>query len=115
MPGNNPIANISPLTPPDRQKLELAAIHVMKFRHLRARDQDPALQARTKAFETAFGMQLEVPEVFDFRNESDTTLSSYGLQRGQTNGLGWQCLAARRLIEKGVRFVELIDAGSANN
>ena len=63
----------------------------------------------------AFGMQMAVPEVFDMSQESDATLESYGLQRGQTTGFGWQCLSARRLIEKGVRFVELIDTGSSGN
>lgn len=115
IPGANPIANISPRVPKHRQQLELAALKAMNTQHLRARDDDPNLQSRMQSFETAFGMQMEVPEVFDFSRESDGTLASYGLQRGQTNGFGWQCLAARRLIEKGVRFVELIDTGSSGN
>src|SRR5690606_258078 len=41
--------------------------------------------------------------------------SLYGLERGQTTGFGWQCLVARRLVERGVRFVELIDRGASNN
>jgi len=60
-----------------------------------------------QTFETAFGMQMAVPDAFDFKQESDATLEGYGLKRGQTTGFGWQCLAARRLIERGVRFVEL--------
>jgi uncharacterized protein (DUF1501 family) len=47
--------------------------------------------------------------------ESDATLKLYGLPRGSTQGFAWQCLVARRLVERGVRFVELIDVGSANN
>ncbi len=43
------------------------------------------------------------------------TLTSYGVNRDQKSGFGWQCLAARRLIERGVRFVELIDTGSSGN
>ena len=58
---------------------------------------------------------MAVPDAFDFARESDATLADYGLERGQTTGFGWQCLAARRLIERGVRFVELIDTGSARN
>src|SRR5262249_8921354 len=50
-----------------------------------------------------------------FSKESESTLSLYGLKRGQTSGFGWQCLAARRLVERGVRFVELIDTGSSGN
>jgi hypothetical protein len=60
-------------------------------------------------------MQMAVPDAFDLAMESDQTLQSYGLQRGQTSGFGWQCLAARRLVERGVRFVELIDTGSSAN
>jgi uncharacterized protein (DUF1501 family) len=83
--------------------------------HLAARSHDPQLLSRLQTFETAFGMQMAVPEAFDLAAESDNTLASYGLQRGQTTGFGWQCLAARRLVERGVRFVELIDTGSSGN
>ena len=68
-----------------------------------------------KSFETAFGMQAEMPEVFDLSKESAATLNLYGLERGSTAGFAWQCLIARRLAERGVRFVELIDSGSSNN
>ena len=47
------------------------------------------------------------------RRKSDATLNLYGLPRGSTQGFGWQCLVARRLVERGVRFVELIDTGSS--
>ena len=57
-------------------------------------------------------MQQEAPEAFDLSSETDATLDLYGLTRGQTTGFGWQCLVARRLAERGVRFVELIDTGS---
>jgi hypothetical protein len=60
-------------------------------------------------------MQLEAPEAFDLSKEDDGTLALYGLKRGQTTGFGWQCLVARRLSERGVRFVELIDTGSSGN
>ena len=68
-----------------------------------------------KSFETAFGMQAEMPEVFDLSKETDQTLKLYGLERGSTQGFAWQCLVARRLAERGVRFVELIDVGSSDN
>jgi uncharacterized protein (DUF1501 family) len=60
-------------------------------------------------------MQAEMPEVFDLSKESDATLKLYGLERGSTKGFAWQCLVARRLAERGVRFVELIDVGSSDN
>ena len=56
-----------------------------------------------------------MPEVFDFSKESDETLKLYGLERGQNSGFAWQCLVARRMAERGVRFIELIDTGSNKN
>ncbi len=115
MPGAVPIDNVEPRIPTDRQRLELAALREMNAGHLANRGNDPRLLARLQTFETAFGMQMAVPDVFDFAEEKDTTLASYGLERSQTTGFGWQCLAARRLVERGVRFVELIDTGSSGN
>jgi uncharacterized protein (DUF1501 family) len=97
------------------QELELAALTERNAVHLAARAGDPQLAARMLAFETAAGMQLAVPDAFDFSKESDATLALYGLKRGQPTGFGWQCLAARRLAERDVRFIELIDVGSSNN
>ena len=76
---------------------------------------DPMLDARIKSYETAFGMQMTMPQVLDLRKESDATLKLYGMERGTTTGFGWQCIVARRMIEQGVRFVELIDTGSSKN
>jgi hypothetical protein len=59
--------------------------------------------------------QQEMPDVHDLARETDATLALYGLERGQTQGFAWQCLVARRMVERGVRFVELIDSGSSNN
>ena len=60
-------------------------------------------------------MQREAPEAFDLSGETEATLRLYGVERGATSGFGWQCLVARRLAERGVRFLELIDVGSNNN
>ena len=116
VPGAEPVANIARRAPSQRlQELELAALARMNEQHLSQRPQDPLLAARIQSFETAFGMQSEMPEVFDLSKEDDQTLAMYGLQRGSTQGFAWQCLVARRLAERGVRFVELIDVGSSNN
>lgn len=114
-PGAEPVANVRARVPGDRQRLELAALQKLNEAHLDYRREDAELMARMESFETAFGMQMAVPEVFDFSQETAETLALYGLQAGQTEGFGWQCLAARRLVERGVRFVELIDTGSSNN
>lgn len=116
MPGTEPVANLSRRVPTSlRQELELAALKEVNEAHRASRLDDPQLATRIKAFETAHGMQSEMPAALDLAQESDDTLALYGLARGQTDGFGWQCLAARRLVERGVRFVELIHTGSSGN
>jgi hypothetical protein len=93
------------------QEGELELLAAYNRDHQVGRESDAALAARIRSFETAFGMQKEAPEAFDLSKESDATLRLYGLERGKTTGFGWQCLVARRLAERGVRFVELIERG----
>src|SRR5918993_1450513 len=97
------------------QEMELDLLDRFNRRHQQGRPTDPLLAGRIRSFETAFGMQREMPEVLDLSGETDATLRLYGLERGSTEGFGWQCLVARRMAERGVRFVELIDSGSSNN
>jgi hypothetical protein len=114
--GAEPIPDLRRRSPSqDVQQLELGLLDQFNRKHQRTHADNPALAARIKSFETAFGMQKEMPEVLDFSRESDATLALYGLERGSTKGFAWQCLMARRLVERGVRFVELIDTGSSNN
>jgi hypothetical protein len=116
VPGAEPVANLRPrVASTRRQQMELDAMRAFNEAHRETRPDDPALAARIKSFETAFGMQAEMPAAFDLSKESDDTLALYGLKRGQTDGFGWQCLVARRLVERGVRFVELIHTGSSGN
>lgn len=114
--GPEPIPNLSRRSPSMAvEEMELSLLDRLNRRHQQSRATDPVLAARIKSFETAFGMQQAMPEVLDLSKESDATLKLYGLERGRTKGFGWQCLVARRLVERGVRFVELIDVGSSNN
>ena len=115
VPGPQPIANVKPRVGMSRQELELAALRRLNRQHLARRSGHALAEARIKSFETAFGMQMAAPEAFDLSGESDATHELYGLERGSTAGFAWQCLAARRLVERGVRFVELIDTGSSGN
>ena len=115
VPGSNPVPNITPRVSGKLQELELAALRRRNQQHLARQPANPELAARMRAFETAFGMQMAVPEAFDFTRETDATHELYGLKSGQNNGFGWQCLAARRLAERGVRFIELIHTGSSGN
>jgi hypothetical protein len=68
---------------------------------------DPQLRARIKSYELAFRMQTAVPEVVRFDDESAATKKLYGLENPATKAFGEQCLAARRLVERGVRFVQV--------
>jgi hypothetical protein len=116
VPGADPVANIHRRVASEHlQELELGLMARMNREHLASRGDNPLLNARIKSFETAFGMQAEMPDVFDLSKETDATLKLYGLERGSTKGFAWQCLVARRLAERGVRFVELIDVGSSDN
>ena len=112
LPGSEPISHMSRRTSAEQQRTELDLLEYFNRQHLKGREQDSNLAARIKSFETAFGMQAEAPEAFDLARETDATLKMYGLERGSTEGFGWQCIVARRLIERGVRFVELIDGGT---
>src|SRR5262249_39408655 len=116
LPGPEPIPNMNRrLDSAEAQRLELGLIQNLNRRHLKTRANDPNLSARIQSFETAFGMQQAAPEAFDLTKESDATLQLYGLERGHPQGFAWQCLMARRLAERGVRFIELIDSGANNN
>ena len=68
---------------------------------------DPALRARVKSYELAFRMQMAVPNVINFDTETQRTHQQYGLDQKETATFGQQCLTARRLVEQGVRFVQI--------
>jgi hypothetical protein len=67
---------------------------------------DSRLEARIQSFELAFRMQMEAPAALDLTDESQSTLKLYGVDNGPTDNFGRQCLLARRLVERGVRFVQ---------
>jgi uncharacterized protein (DUF1501 family) len=68
---------------------------------------DSALDARIKAYELAFRMQKSLPEVLDFARESEETKKLYGIDQPATRDFGMQMLAARRMVERGVRFIQV--------
>jgi uncharacterized protein (DUF1501 family) len=75
--------------------------------HLAARDYDDELLARVAAYELAFRMQAAAPELVELNTESADTLRMYGVDRPATQEFGTRCLLARRMIERGVRFVQV--------
>ncbi len=116
VPGAEPIPNLQRRTKQEGlQELELQLAEALNKKHLAANGNDSDLAARIKSFETAFHMQAAAPEAFDIAQEPDETLELYGMKRGDTQSFGWQCLVARRLAERGVRFIELIDRGASDN
>ncbi len=83
----------------------------MNRRHLQARGDSDLLAARVRSYELAARMQLAVPEVTNFSGETRATHALYGLDRPETADFGRSCLLARRLLERGVRFVQLFSGG----
>jgi hypothetical protein len=102
-----PIDNLAGERPAAEQRTSLDFLRRANERHAQARPDDSALEARIASFELAFRMQTEAPEAFDVERESEATKRLYGLHRKETETYGRQCLMARRLVERGVRFVEV--------
>jgi hypothetical protein len=112
---NHPIANLhDPAGDLNRQRAKLDALRQLNELHERDRAVNGQLEARIAAFELAFRMQREAPEAFDLSRESAAVHTLYGTDRPATELFGRQCLLARRLIERGVRFVQLFDAPENN-
>ncbi len=115
-PGDSPVLNLA--TPKEvgdvRQKAKLDLIGKLNDIHKRERPGDAELDARQAAYELAFKMQAEAPGVVDLSKEDEKTKEAYGLNRKETADFGHRCLLARRLVERGVRFVQVYcGAGSA--
>jgi hypothetical protein len=90
----------------EQQRFELEMLQKMNRRHAGRSGDDPELDARIGALELAFRMQAEAPEAFEVDKEPEATKQLYGLDNETTRDFGWQCLLARRLSERGVRFVQ---------
>jgi len=99
----HPPANISPA----QQRATLELLRSVNRRHLAARDGDDQLAARIASYELAFRMQMAAPQVINLREETRETKSLYGLDEPVTREFGERCLLARRMVERGVRFVQL--------
>jgi Protein of unknown function (DUF1501) len=105
---SNPIRNLkNSQVNPDRQRSELDALRRLNEMHLARRPDDSRLSARIESFELAYRMQSEAPDAFDISRETEATKRMYGIANAATEVFGRQCLLARRLVERGVRFVQL--------
>lgn len=89
------------------QRKTLDLIQDLNRRHLAPRAGDDVLEARLASYELAYRMQATAPDAVDFAQESAATKKLYGIGEAQTDDFGRKCLLARRLVERGVRFIQL--------
>lgn len=112
-PTGTPILDLNPPEGVSRQaqRKELDLLARLNDEHLRERPGGAELAARAETYELAYRMQSEAPEAVDIEQETAATLQSYGVDREPTSEFGRNCLIARRLVERGVRFVQLYSGG----
>jgi uncharacterized protein (DUF1501 family) len=113
-------APILDLAPPDDMSLEsqralLDALRTENSAHLLSRGDNSELAARIASYELAWKMQEHAPEAVDLARETAETQALYGLDNPRTADFGRRCLLARRLVERGVRFVQLYSGGAHND
>jgi Protein of unknown function (DUF1501) len=107
--GPEPIANLYPPkgVSKARQLGKLDLLNRLNRRHTVGRERYTDLEARIASYELAFRMQAEAPDAVDLARETQATRRLYGLDRKETEAMGRNCLLARRLVERGVRFVQI--------
>ncbi|QDV24851.1 DUF1501 domain-containing protein [Aureliella helgolandensis] len=113
-PTGSPILDLAPqgFKSREHQRQALDELAKLNQQHLdKLGVQDQKLSARMESYELAFKMQTEVPGVVDLSQETQETISMYGLDAPETETFGTQCLMARRLVESGVRFVQIFSGG----
>ncbi len=114
-PGAEPLRNLN--NPKgisaSQQQGKLSFINRLNRRHFAGRESNTELEARIQSYELAAHMQADAPEAIDLKQEPEHIRKLYGLDQKETESYGRQCLLARRLVERGVRFVQLYSgAGS---
>jgi hypothetical protein len=103
------VRDLEPASKLDRatQTARFAALAELNRRHLGERGEDDVLESRLRTYELAARMQAAIPEATDLEKETAETLAMYGVDQKESADFGRSCLLARRLIERGVRFVQL--------
>jgi len=104
--GTNPILNLEPPAYRDNAAF-IRFLRRANLEHLAKRDHDDTLKARIDSYELAFRMQTKAPDIVDISSESAAVKKLYALESEQTVEFGTRCLLARRMLERGVRFVQL--------
>jgi hypothetical protein len=105
-----PIDFLKSSVPNPQRRSWLDSLETFNRLHQQQHAQNAALEARIASFELAFRMQSEAPEAFDLSAETASTHELYGIGQEPTDIMGKQCLMARRLVERGVRFVQVYDS-----
>ena len=115
-PGPEPILYLSrPASKTEPQQRDmLDTLRVLNERHVAARNFDSELTARLESYELAFRMQMAAPEATDISGETQATKRLYGLDDPVSADFGGRCLLARRLVERGVRFVQVWSGNGKN-
>lgn len=102
-------------TTEEEQRYLLDTLREYNDGHLATRADNNGLRARIAAYELAFRMQRSAPEAVDLNQETEATRRLYGLGNRRTEAFGRQCLLARRLVERGVRFIQIYSGGNHND
>lgn len=121
-PGSRPILNLSPPSNSNRetQRSEIDLLNQLNRRHSKERGDYSELDARIASYELAYELQMAAPEVMDLAQETQETIQMYGLEEPKPtwhplalgpSTFGRQCLIARRLVERGVRFIQIYSGG----
>ena len=116
-----PILDLAPPSQPSYAHLGVAQRELLDHLatenelHAEPRGGNSNLEARVKQFELAYRMQAAAPAAVDLSKESERTRALYGLDREETANFGTKCLMARRLVERGVRFVQVYSGGGHND
>ena len=97
------------------QRQVLDTLHDYNAEHMAARGDYSELAARVASYEMAYRMQMHAPEAVDLGQESEKTLDLYGVNDKRTEDFGRKCLLARRMVERGVRFIQLYSGGGHND
>ncbi|MFT5525638.1 MAG: hypothetical protein ACI9G1_000720 [Pirellulaceae bacterium] len=114
-PGDTPVRNLSlPAGVTDKSRRKTIEL-IRQLNEATLSDDDDELAARINAYELAFRMQTDAPEVFDLAGETAETLELYGVGKEPTDDYGRRCLLARRLVERGVRFTVVVSGGGPGN
>ena len=112
-PEGSPLLDLKPrgYRSREHQRKQLDQLALLNADHAERHPEHDALTARMESYELAYRMQTAVPGIVDLNTETEKTRTMYGLDRDECAAFGRQCLMARRLVEEGVRFVQIFSGG----